>query len=166
MGNYTFDQTLQDITVHIPLAQPTRAKMLDVKISPKNIYASTRSGDTLIEGEIYADINTEESTWGITDQTELSITLEKKKQEWWPHVVTTDPKIDVTKIEPEQSSLSDLDSETRATVEKMMHDQQQKQLGRPTSDEQKQKQMLDKFKNQHPELDFSQLQDKNIKFGK
>jgi CS domain len=161
---YTFKQSLQDLTISIEVPEGIRAKLLNVDLSKRNIHAAIRStGQVLISGPLFNDINLDESSWSVIDGNELSISLEKvNQQEWWPHIVTTDPKIDVTKIEPENSKLSDLDGETRAMVEKMMFDQRQKQQGLPSSEELKKQQILEKFKAQHPEMDFSKLDTSNL----
>jgi len=155
---YKWTQTLEYVDLVIPVPPGTRARDLLVKIDRKKLTAGLKGKEPFISGELFKDVKVDDSTWSLEDQKEISMRLEKRNtMEWWPHVVTSAPKIDVTKIQPENSKLSDLDGETRAMVEKMMFDQRQKEMGKPTSDEQKKFDMLEKFKAQHPEMDFSNV---------
>ncbi|KAI9682089.1 MAG: hypothetical protein M1817_000143 [Caeruleum heppii] len=173
---YRWTQTIGELDLTIPVPANMRGRDLDVVIAKKKLRVGIKGQEPLIDGDLPHDIHPDESTWTLetvptntsssTTPTctsphlhsgkEISLHLDKtNKMTWWPHVITSAPTIDTSKITPENSKLSDLDGETRGMVEKMMYDQRQKEQGKPTSDEEKKMDMLRKFQEQHPEMDFS-----------
>lgn len=149
-------QTLGELEIRLQVPPGTSGKDLTVLIKKKALTVGLKKQDPLLDGELPKDIKVEESTWTLDDNKEVVIHLEKiNKMEWWSQIILGHPSIDTSKIQPENSKLGDLDAETRSMVEKMMFDQRQKELGKPTSDELKKHEILKKFQEQHPELDFS-----------
>lgn len=63
------------------------------------------------------------------------INLEKREERWWEAVLTTEEKISVRKIDASRP-MTDLDDEAQAKIEEMMYNEQQKRMGKPTSQEQ------------------------------
>jgi len=153
---YTWTQTLSQVEVLVPVPPGTRAKDCVIEMGAKTLKVKAKGLPTILVGELSQKIKPDDSMWTIVDSN-IQFNLEKLDgMRWWSSVIIGDPEIDTKKIVPENSKLSDLDPETRGTVEKMMVDQRQRQLGLPTTDQQKQADLLEKFKKAHPELDFSQ----------
>ncbi|MCJ1385404.1 hypothetical protein MMC17_008527 [Xylographa soralifera] len=166
---YKWTQTIGDLDITVPVPGNLKGKDFTVVLSKTKLKVGVKGQEPILDGDLPHPIHVDESTWTLTtlppsDKSAanaqpskvIDIHLDKSnKMEWWPHVITSAPKIDTSKITPENSKLSDLDGETRGMVEKMMYDQRQKEMGKPTSEEEGKMEMLRKFQAQHPEMDFS-----------
>lgn len=157
---YKWTQTIGelDLTFSVPGALKSRDLIVDIK--KLSLVAGIKGQEPVVKGDLPHAVHVDDSTWTLSANADGSKTVEihldkVNKMEWWAHVVTSAPPIDVTKIQPESSKLSELDGETRGMVEKMMYDQRQKDAGLPTSDDQRKLDILNKFQQQHPEMNFS-----------
>ncbi|CAH1445487.1 unnamed protein product [Lactuca virosa] len=156
MENYSWIQSLQEVTINIPVPPGTKSRFISCEIKKNHLKVGLKGQPPILEGDLYKSVKVDDCFWSLEDQKSVSILLTKQDQmEWWKFLVKGEPEIDTQKVEPENSKLADLDPETRSTVEKMMFDQRQKQMGLPTSDEMQKQDILKKFMAEHPEMDFS-----------
>ncbi|XP_019088548.1 PREDICTED: protein BOBBER 2-like [Camelina sativa] len=155
------DRIYKEVTINVPVPAGTKSWSVTCEIKKNRIKIGLKGQELIIDGEFFHPVKPDDCFWNIEDQKMIAVLLTKQDQmEWWKYCVKGEPEIDTQKVEPESSKLGDLDPETRATVEKMMFDQRQKQMGLPTSDEMEKQDMLKKFMAQNPGMDFS-----NAKFN-
>uniref|UniRef100_S4RQU0 NudC nuclear distribution protein n=1 Tax=Petromyzon marinus TaxID=7757 RepID=S4RQU0_PETMA len=158
LANYRWTQTLSEVDVRALAAARATGKGL---IGPVQSLTLNRLG-MKFRCQI-SNLRAVSDVWVVGSLTWIlervfvitSVTSHINKMEWWSRLVVSDPEINTRKVNPENSKLSDLDGETRSMVEKMMYDQRQKAMGLPTSEDQKKQDILKKFMEQHPEMDFS-----------
>ncbi len=74
------------------------------------------------------------------------INLEKAEERWWENLLEKEEKLDLRNMNPEKP-MEDLDEESQVKIKQMMYDQRQKQMGLPTSEEQRNLEMLQKAWN-------------------
>ncbi|KAK3000296.1 hypothetical protein RJ639_020996 [Escallonia herrerae] len=168
MDNYSWGQSLQEVTINVPVPAGTKSRFIVCDIRKNHLKVGLKGQPPILDvsashkvvyqnlGELFQPVKVDDCFWSLEDQRSVSVLLTKQNQmEWWKYLVKGDPEIDTQKVEPETSKLSDLDPETRSTVEKMMFDQRQKAQGLPTSSEMEKQDLLKKFMSEHPEMDFS-----------
>jgi len=153
---YTWTQTLTSLEVYVPVRPGLKAKQIVCDIGNDTLKCGVKGEPLILNGKMGGKVRPDDCMWTLIDNKMIQISLEKFQDEnWWSCVMKGDPEINCKKIVPDSSKLSDLDGESRMMVEKMMYDQRQKHLGKPTSEQEKQHALLEKFKAAHPEMDFS-----------
>jgi hypothetical protein len=141
---YSWSQGIHDLLVQIDLEKPTKSKDLDVTLENKHVkivHKATKK--TLLEGEFYDSIKVEDSTWSIEEGLRLILNLEKATENIWKIVIKGDPEIDATKVD-NTKSLDDFDPETQGALRKIVYEQNRKAQGLPTTEEEKQMEMIRK----------------------
>ncbi|KAK9094082.1 hypothetical protein Scep_025551 [Stephania cephalantha] len=156
LEKYSWTQTLQEVTVSVPVPEGTKSRFVVHEVKKNHLKVGLKGQPPIIDGELFQSVKVADCFWSLEDQKFISVLLTKQNQmDWWKCLVKGEPEVDTQKVEPASSKLSDLDPETRQTVEKMMFDQRQKSMGLPSSDEMQKQELLKKFMAQHPDMDFS-----------
>jgi hypothetical protein len=162
-SRYVWTQTLDEVTVHIPIPEGVRAKDLDVSIgadslsihktkknvveaedvtvSEVNAENNDNNYDILpLEGTLFARIRPSESTWTLEDSaggssniSTLQLILEKVQKTWWETVISGDTPLIDATMVDSTRHIGTYDEETQAEIRRIMHDQRQERLGLPTS---------------------------------
>jgi hypothetical protein len=118
-----------------------------VKITSSNVsVVEKKTKNVLLSGDIFGPINVEESTWTLEDNLKLVFLFEKKSELIWKTVLKGDSEIDVSKVD-NSKKLDEFDNETQGALRKVVYEQQRKRMGLPTTEEEKQMEMLKKAWN-------------------
>jgi len=143
---YNWSQGINEVTVQISLPTGTRAKNLAVEMTSTKLKVVLKTdGKTLIEGDWYERIKADDSTWSV-DEDSLVLNIEKGNENIWKTVLKGDQEIDATKVD-NSKPIDSFDHETQGALRKIVYEQQRKQMGLPTTEEEKQHEMLKKAWN-------------------
>lgn len=126
---YKWTQDASSVSLYFPISKNVRCKDISVEIHPNSIEVYIE-GIVVFGGELFGTIKVDNCTWLINndERREIIVELDKKKfDEWFPYVIKGEPVIDLSLVRPPQAQISDLDQETRATINKMMFEQEQKE---------------------------------------
>lgn len=97
--NYTWKQTLEEVTISIVLPAGTRGKDVVCKIDNKHLLVKVNA-TTVLDGELSQPVKASECTWSIEDRKLLVIVLQKlKRHDSWPSLIVGQQDVDAVTLE-------------------------------------------------------------------
>lgn len=130
--NYCWSQLYNEVDVFLKLPENVKGRDLIVQATSKSIHVKLKDGTILINGDLCQTCKLD-PIWSV-DNNELQIHFEKVKEIWWNCFLTSEPKLDISKIDCTKP-LEDLPEDAQAKIHELQWNQEQKRLGLPTSDE-------------------------------
>lgn len=129
---YYWSQSLREITLEVEVEE-CRAKDIQVDCTATRLTIRCK-GNTVLEGKLHEKIVTDQTMWHLDNGNQIVLSLEKQRETWWKCVLEGDQEIDTSKVESTRA-MDEYDGETQGAIRKIMFDQNQKILGKPTSDQ-------------------------------
>ena len=117
-------------------------------IEPKKLKVTDmKTGKVYMNGELYQRIKVEDSTWTVEDRKKVIFSLEKAEENIWKTVIIGDCEIDTSKVE-NSKHLHEFDDETQGALRKILYEQNRKNNGLPTTEEEEQMEVMKRAWNQ------------------
>ena len=139
MGRYSWSQGDAEVIVRVPLPPNTAPKTIVVSISTNAIsIALGKAAPPILAGALFKPIKADDSSWCVEDRATLVVTLVKANreyEEWWPHVVVSEPQADVKTLKPPSKHVRDMDQGAQMQIHKMMLEQEEKRKRMPNGPE-------------------------------
>lgn len=144
---YSWSQDYTDVEVRVFVPKTiVKGKQVTVNLQSGTVRVGVKDGSEhkkLMEGQFTHKINTENSLWSLEPGKCVVLSLNKTSEVWWNAVLKGEKEIDINQINRERS-MTTVDEEEHAVLDRLTFDYHQKLQGKPQSHELKVHEMLKK----------------------
>lgn len=98
LENYTWTQSLAEVTIMVKVPKGTRGKDCNVLIDSTKLTAGLKGQQAVLEGPLDGEVVVDECYWNC-DGSAIEITLQKKdRMSWWKTTVEGEPEVNTRKV--------------------------------------------------------------------
>ncbi|XP_066247728.1 nudC domain-containing protein 3 [Euwallacea similis] len=141
LENYCWSQSIGDVDVIVIIPENVPSKDLKVSISSQKVSVKLK-GDSFFEGELCQLCKSNDAFWSL-DKQKLQIHLDKLKERWWDCLLTSEARLDISKLDCTRP-FHELPETVQAKIEELSWNNERERLGLPTSDELAKQKLLQK----------------------